>query len=1212
MTSGFLFSTFKRFAAAAVIGAVIGISYLYLIGKQEQDAVKDVNRELVDSLQASLQHKLNYLSTDLSEILTSAALAKYVNSPTSGSKAELASYFSMFASVSRRYDQIRFLSDKGVEKVRINYANGVSRIVADAGLQDKSDRYYLTETLGLPRFTSFVSDFDLNVEGGKVVLPYKPMIRLSHKIYTADGSFAGVLVLNYLGQPLIDELEIAKAFPGDLSLLDDKGNWIFDEQGTRSWNNQLGDRSTFNLHNPEVWSQLTSDRKSSFDVGDFTYLTGHISYPKEVSSSSLIAGRELHLLISSHKGFNLLGALNTNNLTIYGLYLIMALFASLRWTDSIYKHRAAEAELERDRLDYQAHLEEEIELRTHNLEISRERLELAADELNLGIWDINLDRTELSWNEWMFHIHDLEISDEISFDAWQKLIIEKDRSRFNTELNLALAGAEPLDTQIEICSPTTAHIKTLKIQASRTKLEGRQILLGVLRDITADVLINRELEFAKDEAVQAAVAKSEFLANMSHEIRTPLNAVLGMAYLLEKPNMPEQAQNIGSKITHAGKSLLSILNDILDFSKIEAGKLELAPESFSISALLDNLAVIMNQSAADKTLELIIQPDASLNRVVEADRLRLEQVLINLIGNAIKFTDRGYVLVRVETLASTDDRVRLRFSVKDTGIGMTPDSQSRVLKAFEQADVSINRRFGGTGLGLAISTRILEKFGSKLEISSTAGKGSTFSFDIDLSSGSSNHLSIEKIKDLNVLIADDHDVARDALESIVKSIGWRCEIFNGGLPAYHRALKEDSPDLILLDWDMPDMDGLTVARLIKSEPLRSGSPIIVMVTALGSEAVRNSADSIYVDAVLDKPVTASSLMDVVMSIHKPTTAAKGDESENHLAGLKLLVVDDNEFNRQVAVEIFTGEGAEVFSVDDGHEAVEFLANEDHSIDLVLMDIQMPIMDGYEATRKIRQELKLTDLPIIALTAGAFAQDKEKALQSGMNDFIPKPLDVKRSVALIQRYTQGGLELSPKQPSANAAGQADNRILDLEGALTIWRSEEKLNTYLKKFFDEYKTFVSRFARMSDIEREVHKLKGAAGALGLKRLFTTTSSLLDSLRRGGKPNAQKINEFADVLRATLSHIESRCNIKVVSDDPLDLSIEQQLEIIERAQSLLEDNNPAPILGELVTLKGIVDDVLLSKATDALEAFDFLKAKEQINALKAAVIANNQMGE
>jgi CheY-like chemotaxis protein len=534
---------------------------------------------------------------------------------------------------------------------------------------------------------------------------------------------------------------------------------------------------------------------------------------------------------------------------------------------------------------------------------------------------------------------------------------------------------------------------------------------------------------------------------------------------------------------------------------------------------------------------------------------------------------------------------------------MTPESQSRVLKAFEQADVSINRRFGGTGLGLAISTRILEKFGSKLEISSIAGKGSTFSFDIDLSSGSSNHLSVEEIKDLNVLIADDHDVARDALESIVNAIGWRSEIFNGGLPAYHRALKANSPDLILLDWDMPDMDGLTVARLIKSEQLRSSSPIIVMVTALGSEEVRNSADSIYVDAVLDKPVTASALLDAVMSIHKPTTA-KSDESENHLAGLKLLVVDDNEFNRQVAVEIF--------SVDDGHEAVEFLANNDHSIDLVLMDIQMPIMDGYEATRKIRQELKLTDLPIIALTAGAFAQDKEKALQSGMNDFIPKPLDVKRSVALIQRYTQGGLELSPKQPSANAAGQAANRILDLEGALTIWRSEEKLNTYLKKFFDEYKTFVSRFARMSDIEREVHKLKGAAGALGLKRLFATTSSLLDSLRSRGTPNAQKINEFADVLRATLSHIESRCNIKVVSDDPLDLSIEQQLEIIERAQSLLEDNNPAPILGELVTLTGIVDDVLLSKATDALEAFDFVTAKEQINTLKAAVIANNQMGE
>lgn len=1210
MTSGFLFSTFKRFAAAAVIGAVMGISYLYLISQQEQDTIKVVNRELVDTLQASLQHELNYLSTDLSEILTSAALAKYVNSPTSGSKAELASYFSMFASVSRRYDQIRFLSDKGVEKVRINYVNGISRIVADAGLQDKSDRYYFTETLGLPRFTSFVSDFDLNVEGGLVELPYKPMIRLSHKIYTADGSFAGVLVLNYLGQPLIDELEIAKAFPGDITLIDDKGNWIFDEQGERNWNSQIGDQSTLNQLNPEIWNLLDSDLNTTFENGDYSYLARHVTYPHLVSSSTSIAGRELHLLISLPKGFNLLGALNNNNLTIYGLYLIMALFASLRWTDSIFKRRAIEAELERERLEYQSHLEEEIELRTHNLEISRERLELAADELNLGVWDINLDRSKLNWNDWMFHIHDLEIIDEISFDTWQELIIENDRARFNTELTLALAGAEPLETQIEICTPTTAQIKTLKIQASLTRLEGKQILLGVLRDISTEVQINRELQFAKDEAVQAALAKSEFLANMSHEIRTPLNAVLGMAYLLEKPNMPKQAQNIGSKIFNAGKSLLSILNDILDFSKIDAGKLELVPESFSISALLDNLAVIMNQSASDKALELIIQPDASLNRIVEADRLRLEQVLINLIGNAIKFTERGYVLVRVETLSSSDDRVRLQFSVKDTGIGMTPESQSRVLNAFEQADVSISRRFGGTGLGLAISTRILEKFASKLEISSVAGEGSTFSFVVDLSSGSSKHLTIEELKDLNVLIADDHDVARDALESIVTAIGWRSEIYDGGLPAYHRALKPESPDLILLDWDMPDMDGLTVARLIKSEQLKNHSPIIVMVTALGSEAVRSSVDSIYADAVLDKPVTASSLLDVVMSIHKPSATTKGDEGENSLAGINLLVVDDNEFNRQVAVEIFTAEGAEVTSVDDGQQAVEYLADENHSTDLVLMDIQMPVMDGYEATRKIRHELNLTELPIIALTAGAFAQDKEKALDAGMNDFIPKPLDVQLSVALIKRYTQAGIPLAPEQPKSKPEAITENQILDLEGALTIWRSEDKLNTFLKKFFDEYKTFASRIPQMTDLEREVHKLKGAAGALGLKRLFAITSSFLDILRSGSTPDGMLINQFSETLRATLSLIESRCSIKSVVVDPRQLTTEQQLDVIARAQLLIKDNNPMPILAELVNLTGIVDDVLLSKATDALESFDFIGAKQHIDALKAAISNEDSM--
>ena len=552
---------------------------------------------------------------------------------------------------------------------------------------------------------------------------------------------------------------------------------------------------------------------------------------------------------------------------------------------------------------------------------------------------------------------------------------------------------------------------------------------------------------ATDAAEKASVAKSQFLANMSHEIRTPMNAVLGMLKLLQKTPMTTRQQDYVAKTEGAARSLLGLLNDILDFSKVEAGKMSLDPHPMRFDELLRDMAVILAANVARQDVEVLFDVDPALPRCVIADAMRLQQVLINLAGNAIKFTKVGEVVIALKLVALEEGAVSVDFIVRDTGIGIAPEHQERIFGGFTQAEASTTRRFGGTGLGLAISQRLVQMMGSELRLESELGKGSRFFFRLRLGLPQTAELAgaeraatadsadpAPATRSLRALLVDDNAAARELLGGMAASLGWQVDVAESGAQALflmREALASGQDyEVVLIDWNMPGMDGWETSRGLRSLTRGRGSlPLLVMVTAHGREmlAQRSEREQGLLDGFLVKPVTASMLLSAVSDARAATRPGELDDrpespgestwsssrqlpappSARRLAGLRLLVVEDNVNNQQVARELLEDEGAAVLLAADGQQALSLLAHAKSArhgdrIDAVLMDVQMPVMDGYTATRLIRRQLRMT-LPIIAMTANARASDRQACLDVGMSEHVGKPFDIDHLVGVLVRH-----------------------------------------------------------------------------------------------------------------------------------------------------------------------------------------------------------------
>ena len=585
--------------------------------------------------------------------------------------------------------------------------------------------------------------------------------------------------------------------------------------------------------------------------------------------------------------------------------------------------------------------------------------------------------------------------------------------------------------------------------------------IEALRDITDRKQMEEKLRQAQEAAEAASKAKGDFLANMSHEIRTPMNAILGMAHLALKTELTPKQRDYLDKINTAGNSLLGIINDILDFSKIEAGKLEMEAVPFNLEAVMDNLASLITVKANEKEgLEVLFSTSPEVPRALVGDPLRLGQVLINLANNAVKFTERGEIVVSSELVHAGKKTVEVKFAVKDTGIGLTDEQKARLFQSFSQADTSTTRKFGGTGLGLAISKRLVEMMGGRIWVESLPGNGSTFCFTAVFGIGReetiSPHTPPPDLRGLRTLVVDDNSTSREILQGMLETFSFEVSLAASGeegLAEFEKSIAGKGYDLVVMDWKMSGIDGIETARRIKNLPGLGRMPRIILVTAYGREEIMRQAEKMGLDGFLIKPVSPSVMFDTVMQAFgkdAPRDLRTADEKDleaaasQGLAGAQVLLVEDNEINQQVAMEILSGAGLKVTVANNGQEALALVRA--NAFDAVLMDVQMPVMDGYTATREIRRlgsrKLKSKqdilplqpqassldfDLPIIAMTAHAMAGDHEKSIAAGMNDHVTKPIDPAQLFGTLAKWIgpREGAQNRPRLSGPNGP-QSKNR------------------------------------------------------------------------------------------------------------------------------------------------------------------------------------------
>ncbi|MCW9047564.1 MAG: ATP-binding protein [Gammaproteobacteria bacterium] len=946
---------------------------------------------------SKLSVHIDSISTDLRYLVSSPNMQRVFSSDVSeGSLENLAENWSVFAHSKQYFDQLRWIDEKGLERLRVNYRNGQASRTEQNSLQDKSQRYYFRSSMQMQSGEIYTSRFDLNIENDVVEKPFKPVIRFASPVFDSAGQRRGVIVLNYLGENFLGDLRRSGEQRG-VWMLNAQGDWLLADRSEDEWGFMFGDTAArFSVRYPDVWQKIKQQSHGFIqdDNGFWGYRTvqvteaidsKNIETQKTQISSLNDEARTWYMIY--FQGFDdeaadIIELRDTLVLTV--LALIILLLLTTVWIVRVQSQGRSDRE---------------------KAYIIGKRLSLVNEVSGIGTWELDLRSEYLIWDEMMYKLFMEENSNKQPLEVIKAVVSEADVKRIIKRINDSACSGEPMSVEFPLTRELEVHYIQLDAVVMSEFSNNALKMVGTCRDITMQ-------KMAEEELLLAAQAKTDFLANMSHEIRTPMNGVLGITDLLLNTELSPEQLHLTKTIKSSGKALLSIINDILDFSKIESGVISLEENDFDLYVLLSEIATTYSLSAEDKGLELICPANPIEHQWLVGDVVRIRQGLTNLVGNAIKFTECGEVSVYVEVMDEAENTVSIRCSVKDSGIGLSKNQQLNLFDRFTQADSSTTRKYGGTGLGLAITKQIIELMGGQLKVESETGKGSTFWFDVTLqkSSKKASEGTSAVLESKRILLLCPPSGTSKLLEQVLDLWKMQARVIHDAdmlIDTLLDAHKNNTAfDVVIIDQSYEVTGKHSLVENIKQIPELSTVHLVLLASQKLYPYLKTGFARRYHSHVR-KPVCQSELFNSLLKVVTGELAGADESVEANKGGVSfqadILIVEDNITNQLVAKGLCEKLGLKVDIANNGLEAIQKL--EDKYYDLVFMDVQMPVMGGFEATEKIRHHASepIRQKIVVAMTANVLPSDQERCREAGMNDFVPKPFSIESLEHIMRKW-----------------------------------------------------------------------------------------------------------------------------------------------------------------------------------------------------------------
>ena len=1072
----------------------------------------------------------------------------------SGNEDEVKNLFLDLARSAHDIMQLRYIDKNGNEIIRVDRDHMESSVylVEKEKLQNKNNRYYFDNSLSMSFGKVWFSNLDLNMENKKVQMPFTPTIRAILPI-EKNGSFNGIIIINYFMEDFLDTLKEKSVY--ETILFDKNGNTLTHYEKEKSWGSYLEQKYNLNdeykneiekaLQNNEYEDKRIFIKKFNFDISNDLFILIKLkdSYLEEIKKEQFkeyFVVSFIVLILALISSFFLSKLFNTMSRTISK-------------TDDRLKEASVLVKLSYFKYNYASRLitfDDNIFKLLNYDYVEKKSYKL--DELNTFFSEDFLNKLK---------IEILNIRENDSFE-FENLTKDKNILNFFTKFRAIYENGKIIEIE------------------------------GIFQDITEQKKLVKSFEEAKIEAQNANKAKSKFLANMSHEIRTPLNGILGLNKLALQSDPNPKIKEFLLKSEVSSAALLNVINDILDYSKIEANKLSLERTSFELDKLLLNVTNLFDYEAHKKKINLHIDYDNKIPKILLGDPHRITQILNNLVGNAIKFTDSGYIQIKTTLIEKEKNKLILKCSVSDSGIGMDENEQEKLFKSFSQVDSSTTRLYGGTGLGLTICKELVKLMNGSIEVSSKKDVGTTFSFTLNLDYENTFEFDNVPFIDKKFLIIDDNEIDIRLIENILNS--WKVKSYSclNAKDAFNKLENNSDFDYILVDWIMPELDGVDFIKKLKDKDLEKCSKII-MITAYEEDNLNEKLkeQNILINNILRKPFTPSSLYDTLISFEESNKDNHIEDVEEQIINVinaKILLVEDNVINQIIASEMLESIGVTVSLANDGIEAVHLCKN--NHFDLVLMDLHMPRMNGFDATKEIRKFDDKT--PIIALTAAVMSEDRYLSKEAGMQEHLGKPIDFDELSKIISQFLPNLISVK-KDKNENLVNNSNIHI-DFDELLKRVGSKDLANDLLKKFASTYKDFAIELKdslESEDFKSNIHKLKGVSGNLALKALYSFSIDIEKeklSIKR-----EELLDDLIDELNEVISIID---NIKSIDkEETIVYDLSEIIVNFKKTIEMLKDNKflnskSVDILSSQI--KQIKDNTFANEVREHLNSLEYDK--------------------